>query len=224
MTAYRLKGVAKSVGGKEVLSSVDFEAREGEVTALVGPSGSGKSTLLRILNRLIDPDRGIAEYRGEDLRLWDPLELRREAVLVPQEAVMFPGSVAENVGYAARLHGRAGMDSAAALQAAGLPPSFLDRDAERLSGGERKRVSLARALALAPRTLLLDEPTAGVDPRSAISIEASVMRMRDGGGTVVWVTHDVEQALRVADRIANLKAGRAGPSQPRKDFRWGEAF
>lgn len=223
MTIYSLRGVGKSLSGRTVLESVDLDVLEGEVTALVGPSGSGKSTLLRLLNRLMEPEAGTIEYRGRPIGDYQVLSLRREAVMVPQDGTVFPGSVADNVAYASRIHGWAPIGVEDAIMAAGLDRSFLMRDAERLSGGERKRVALARALALEPRVLLLDEPTAGVDPRSSAVIEESVLRLKEGGTTVVWVTHDVEQAKRVSDRVANLKAGKVVTSTE-GDFRWGDAY
>ena len=175
-------------------------------TALLGPSGSGKSTLLRLLNRLADPDEGQVSFRGQDVRELDPLELRRRACLVPQLPAPFPGSVADNVAYGPRLCGRSA-DTERALSLAGLDESYGDREAARLSVGEQQRVMLARALALEPEVLLLDEPTAALDESARDAVESALAGL--GGVSMVLVTHDATQAERLASRVVRLQDGRA---------------
>ncbi len=223
MNLYSLRGVRKTLSGRTVLNNLDMDIPEGRITSLVGPSGSGKSTLLRILNRLLDPDSGQVQYRGRPIMDVEPVSLRRQAVLVPQDSTMFPGTVEDNIRYAPRIHNIADFQPLAALNNAGLSADYLERDAERLSGGERKRVALARALALSPTALLLDEPTSGVDPRSSETIEKSVMGLRDGGTTVIWVTHDMDQAIRVSDFIVNIKNGEAKMPED-SEFLWRDAY
>lgn len=222
---YSLQNVGKTLGGKTILRSLTMDIPEGKITSLVGPSGSGKSTLLRMLNRLTDADEGRILYRDQDVRNIDPLALRREAVLIPQDSHMFPGTVRDNILYTVRLLSLPNESPEQYIEAVGMSTSFLDRDAEKLSGGERKRVAIARSLPLHPRVLLMDEPTAGVDPRNVSILEKLVKGMNeDRGTTVVWVTHDVDQAQRVSHHIANLKEGRMVGMSRREDFQWGEAF
>lgn len=224
-SVYSLQNVSKCLGGKTILRSLTMDIPEGKITSLVGPSGSGKSTLLRMLNRLTDADEGKILYRGRDVSEIDPLALRREAVLIPQDSYMFPGTVRENILYTIRLFSLPDESPERYLEAVGMPISFLDRDAGKLSGGERKRVAIARSLPLRPRVLLMDEPTVGVDPRNVSILEKLVQNMNEvGATTVIWVTHDVEQALRVSHNIANLKEGRLMGMNQRDDFQWGEAF
>ena len=174
-------------------------------TALLGPSGSGKSTLLRLLNRLADPDEGSVLFHGDDVRELDPLELRRRVGLVPQLPAPVPGSVADNVRFGPRLHG-ADVDPEEPVRLAGLDQSFLERDASRLSVGEQQRVMLARALALEPEVLLLDEPTASLDATATDAVEDALHGLR--GVSVVLVTHDRAQAERLTERTLRLEAGR----------------
>jgi putative ABC transport system ATP-binding protein len=154
---FELSGVQASRGGAPVLRGVDLTLRDG-ATALLGPSGAGKSTLLRLLNRLADPDGGTIRFRGEDVRAQDPRALRRRACLVPQLPALLPGTVADNIRFGPALVGLA-VGAARPLELAGLSAAFADREAGRLSVGEQQRVMLARALALEPEALLLDEPT-----------------------------------------------------------------
>jgi putative ABC transport system ATP-binding protein len=174
-------------------------------TALVGPSGSGKSTLLRLLNRLADPDEGSVRFHGTDVRELDPLELRRRVGLVPQLPAPIAGTVADNVCFGPRLHGEQ-VDPEPPLRLAGLDPSFADRDASRLSVGEQQRVMLARALALEPEVLLLDEPTAALDEDAKRAVEETLAGLPVV--SLVLVTHERAQAERLADRVIRLEGGR----------------
>ena len=179
-------------------------------SALLGPSGSGKSSLLRLLNRLSDPEFGSILFKGEDVRKIDVLELRRRAVLVPQLPALLPGTVAENVRYGPALRDRSA-DVNTCLGRAGLARTYADRDAAKLSVGEQQRVMLARALALEPEVLLLDEPTAALDEAARDGVERTLEELARTGVAMVLVTHDRGQALqdhveghRAAGRPAGL--------------------
>jgi len=196
-------------GDRVVLRDVSFDARKGSVTALVGPSGAGKSTLLRCLNRLLVPRDGTVLLDGEDTAELEPTALRRRVGLVGQVPVMLPGSVRENLAY--------GLDPVAigdeplteALRAAGLSEAFFDRPAAELSGGERARVALARALTREPELLLTDEPTAALDAAAARHVGATLRTLADRGLGVVVATHDLPFAAEVADRVVALRDGTA---------------
>jgi putative ABC transport system ATP-binding protein len=175
----------------------------GGVTVLQGPSGSGKSTLLRLLNRLEAPDAGVVRYRGEDLAARDVLAHRREVGMVFQAPVLFPGTVADNLAVARPVDPPHEL-----LERAGLPASFLTREAGTLSGGEAQRACLARALATRPRVLLMDEPTSALDPDATAVIEGLTRELAADGIPVVLVSHDAAQAQRLGDRIVRLAAGR----------------
>lgn len=183
-------------------------------TAVVGPSGSGKSSLLRLLNRLADPDSGTILYEGQPIADRDVLALRREVMLVPQLPALVPGTVSDNLDFAARLARRQAIDGPRALQAleaAGLDESFADRDTSRLSVGEQQRAMLARALAVEPAVLLLDEPTSALDAEATARVEealAGLRRRRDL--SLVLVTHDAAQAERLADAVIGLEPTAGG--------------
>ena len=207
MILFQLEDVTASRGDSAVLRGLSADIGDG-ITALVGPSGAGKSTLLRLLNRLADPDSGEVRYRGTPAREHDVLALRREVVLVPQLPAPFDTTVEENVRYAARL-ARRDPDVGELLELAGLPESVAARRATGLSVGEQQRVMLARALALEPRVLLLDEPTAALDGRTTAAVEATLAELSHGlGVAMVLVTHDEAQAGRLARRLLRLADGR----------------
>jgi putative ABC transport system ATP-binding protein len=185
------------------LDDVSLELADGGgVTVLQGPSGSGKSTLLRLLNRLEAPDAGVVRYRGEDLAERDVLVHRREVGMVFQAPVLFPGTVADNLAVARPVDPPREL-----LERAGLPASFLTREAGTLSGGEAQRACLARALATRPRVLLMDEPTSALDPDATAVIEGLTRDLAADGIPVVLVSHDAAQAERLGDRIVRLAAG-----------------
>lgn len=147
-------------------------------------------------------------------------------VLVPQESVMFPGTVKENIAFALTIHNS--YDEHIIEQSlidTGLNKNFLSKKASQLSGGEKKRVSLARALALDPKMLLLDEPTTGIDPKNLQTVEKRIIGFsKQRNLTVLWVTHDVEQAKRVSNRIANIKDGMVTTITTPDQFVWKEAY
>ena len=203
---FELRDVSLTRAGTEVLKGIDVELPPG-ATAIVGPSGSGKSTLLRLLNRLADPDSGEVIYRGRPLAERDPLELRREVSLVPQLPALLPGTVAENLGFAAELAGHE-LDCGRSLGLAGLDESFAERDVSRLSVGEQQRVMLARALAQSPSVLLLDEPTSALDEAARDAIERTLADLRRQVDlAMVVVSHDPAQARRLGDWVVRLEAG-----------------
>jgi putative ABC transport system ATP-binding protein len=203
---FELDDVTLTRAGESVLRQVSATLPEG-ASCIAGPSGAGKSTLLRLLNRLADPDSGSVAYRGRDVREYDVLTLRRDVCLVPQLPALVDGSVAENVGFGARLAGRA-VDVERALDLVGLDDSFANRDASRLSVGEQQRVMLARALVLEPSVLLLDEPTSALDEDARASVESTLVDLRRRLGlSFVLVTHNMDQAARMARWVVRLDHG-----------------
>jgi ABC-type multidrug transport system ATPase subunit len=193
-----------------VLRDVSFAAPKGGVTVLVAPSGAGKSTLLRCLNRLLVPASGSVLLDGADIAALEPCALRRRVGLLSQQPVMLPGSVRENLAYGLGAVAESRLSDA--LEAAGLDPSFLDRPAQELSGGERARVGLARALTRDPEMLLLDEPTAALDEQVARHVAATLRGLAASGLGVVVATHDLGFADAIADRVVALRDGVAHTS------------
>ena len=197
-------------GQPDVLRQVSLHFIDQKITALIGPSGSGKSTLLRCLNRLWEPAAGTVFLDEEDVTGIDVLSLRRRVGMVMQAAVLFPGTIADNLAYGPALHGetlsRPRME--ALLKMVSLERDLLDKPADALSGGQAQRVSIARTLANKPEVLLLDEPTSALDPAATRAVEGTLTNLRDQLGlTVVLVSHSLDQVARVADMSALLVKG-----------------
>ena len=210
-----LREVALALAGRPVLRDVSCAVPKGRVTVVVAPSGAGKSTLLRCCNRLLEVDRGRVLLDGADVATLEATALRRRVGLVGQAATMLPGSVRDNLAYGLR-DGDDASDAALtrALAAAGLDASFLPRAAERLSGGERARVALARALTRGPELLLLDEPTAALDAAAAAHVGATVRALAADGLGLLVATHDLGWAAAIADRALALRDGVAISGAP----------
>ena len=200
--------------GTVAVGDISMEVRAGELVVLIGPSGCGKSTILRMLNRLIEPSKGRILIDGRDVSEQDPVELRRHIGYVIQNVGLFPHqTIRANVGTVPRLLGwnkkktRARSDEL--LDLVGLDPArYGNRYPHELSGGQRQRVGVARALAADPLVLLMDEPFSAVDPIVRGRLQEEFLRLQAAvRKTIVLVTHDIDEAVRLGDRIAVLGEG-----------------
>jgi phosphate transport system ATP-binding protein len=219
----RVRGLDFFYGAQPALAGVSLDVPRRCATAFIGPSGCGKSTLLRCFNRMNDRIEGAAIRRGrievEGLDVSDPgldvVRLRREVGMVFQRSNPFPGSLYDNVAYGLRLQGekrRDRLDHAVeqSLRAAGLWDEVKDQlsaAAGGLSGGQQQRLCIARAIALKPRVLLMDEPCSALDPLASARIEDLIHELKRDY-TLVIVTHNLQQAMRTADFTAFFCAGR----------------
>ena len=205
---------ASPQGPVTAVDRVSFEVAEGETCVLRGPSGCGKTTTLRMINRLVHPTSGKIFIGGRDTDAADPVALRRGIGYVIQQIGLFPNmTVAENIGVVPRLLGwaparrRRRAEELLALLAL-EPARFLDRYPNELSGGQAQRVGVARALAVDPPVLLMDEPFAALDPVNREAIQDEFLRMQQKlRKTILFVSHDIDEAVKMADRIAIFRAG-----------------
>ena len=209
--ALRVSEAVKNYAARRALDGVSVVLRAGEFVALLGPNGAGKTTLFQLLSGLSTPDSGVVEVMGHDMRR-DPVPALSGLGLVFQQATLDPElSVSANLMFHAGLHGLprglAKARIAAELERIGLADRAGDR-VSTLSGGNRRRVELARALLHEPRLLLMDEPTAGLDPGSRRDLLRLVRAARDGRAVaILWATHLCEEAAN-ADRIVVLHQGK----------------
>ena len=211
-----IRGLRVSYGRTEVIKGVDLTIPAGEVLAIVGPSGCGKTTLLRCLNRLTAPSCKIAgsiALDGEETRRMDPVLLRRRVGMVFQKPNPFPMSIRENVLYGLKAQGKRKAEHAQALESSLTIAALwhevkarLHDSAHTLSLGQQQRLCIARAVAVSPEVILMDEPAASLDPNATAELESSIIAMK-GRYTVVIVTHDIGEARRVSDAVAYLRDG-----------------
>jgi len=206
---YELDSIQHRYGQRLVLDIDHLEAQPGETLAIVGPSGSGKSTLLRLMQFLERPAAGWITFDGHIVDGDPPLDVRRRVMTVFQRPLLLDRSARDNIAYGMWLRGRrAGRHVVDRLIAQLGLSDVADSPARSLSGGEAQRTALARALAVDPDVLLLDEPTANLDPYNVSLIENIIRDQRERGTTIVLVTHQIFQARRLADRTALLLSGR----------------
>ena len=202
-------------GGAPILDRFSLAVETGEVLAIVGRSGAGKSTLLKLVNRLLLPQSGTVQVEERDTREWDPIRLRRRIGYVLQDVGLFPHmTVASNVGVVPRLERwsveRTSARVAELLDLVGLPATqFADRWPDELSGGQRQRVGVARAWAVDPPVLLMDEPFGALDPLTRAELHAEFRRIQQRlRKTVIIVTHDMGEAFALGDRVGVIDEGR----------------
>ncbi len=225
---FELSGLGVRYGTVAAISDVDLDIGEREITAFIGPSGCGKSTVLRCLNRMNDLiDSAVVEgtvlYHGVDLYdpLVDPVVIRRRIGMVFQKPNPFPSSIYDNVAYGPRIAGvKDKLDDVVegSLMRAGLWDEAKDRldvSALEMSGGQQQRLCIARAIALNPDVLLMDEPCSALDPVATGRIEELMQEIKNDY-TIVIVTHDMAQAERISDRTAFFMAGIQGPTGQRR--------
>lgn len=212
-----LRQLTMAFGSKVVLDELDLDVYKGETLAVIGPSGSGKSTVIKVLTGLLAPTSGSVQIEGQETSgfdddAWD--ELRCHMGVVFQYSALFDFlSVGENVAFGLRQHFKLPEEEvqsrvAALLEMVGMPGTQSMMPAE-LSGGMKKRVGLARALAMQPQVVFYDEPTSGLDPVMTMTISRLIRKTQQTlGVTSVLVTHDMESAYFAADRIAMLYKGK----------------
>jgi phosphate transport system ATP-binding protein len=211
---FSLRDLTVAYSDKRAVEDVTFDLREKEITAFIGPSGCGKSTVIRCLNRMNDliPSASVSGqvlYHGQDLysKDIDPVQVRKRIGMVFQKPNPFPKSIYDNVAFGPRVLGMKGsMDEIVerALQRAALWDEVKDRLKENafgMSGGQQQRLCIARALAIEPDVILMDEPASALDPISTAAIEDLMLELKENYSIVI-VTHNMQQAARVSDRTA----------------------
>ena len=204
------RDVTKTYGDADAVSHFSLQIPARQVTVLVGSSGSGKTTLLRMINRMVDPTSGAVLIDGEDVATVAPVALRRRIGYVMQSSGLLPHRrVIDNVATVLRLTGvpvaKARERALELMDVVGLDRAFARRFPSELSGGQQQRVGVARALAVGPNILLMDEPFGAVDPIVRADLQQEVLRIqRETETTIVFVTHDIDEAFLLGDQVAIL--------------------
>jgi tungstate transport system ATP-binding protein len=208
------RGLVYRVGNANLVDNIDLDLPSRSLTVVLGPNGAGKSLLLRLMHGLLRPTAGQVLWGGRPL----DEELRKRQAMVFQRPVLLRRSVAANIQFVLRLRGAAMSErTREILEEVGLAAQA-GQPARLLSGGEQQRLTLARALALDPQVLFMDEPTASLDPASTAAIEAIVTRAHERGTKIIFITHDLGQARRLADDVVFLNRGRLVEHTPAARF------
>ncbi|WP_016912311.1 ABC transporter ATP-binding protein [Mammaliicoccus vitulinus] len=208
--AVQFKNVEYEINNSKILKEINGVFIQGKLTSIIGPSGAGKSTLLTLINLLKSATKGEIVISGKTIDSYDPMELRRKVQLVSQEATMIKGTVKDNLELPLILQNKNMTDEEAEyyLENVDLSTSFLNKNSKELSGGEKQKLSLARALVNKPSIILLDEVTSALDRNSKQAIELLLQKIkREHNVTMIWITHDINQALRMSDYVWVMKNG-----------------
>ena len=209
-----LTNVTKKFGEKIAVDNFNLHIEKGSLTIFIGPSGCGKTTTLRMINRLTSFDKGNITVNGTSINDIDPVELRRKMGYVIQEIGLFPHfTVFENIAIVPRLlkweQKKIEQRVAELLELVTLNQSFAQKYPLQLSGGEKQRVGLARALAVEPEILLMDEPFGAIDPINRLKLQDSFLEIQEEiKKTIVFVTHDINEAIKLGDQIAIINKGK----------------
>ena len=200
----------KDVKFKNILNVEDIELEEKMITAILGSSGGGKTTFLKLLNNMNSADQGKIFYKGRDIEKYDPVELRREVVMLPQDPKIFKGTIKENFELTEEITGNKAsknLNYNDLLKKVSLTQN-IDDSADNLSGGEKQRLALARVMLLEPKVLLLDEPSSSLDKITEEKIINMVVDYaKENNRTLIMVTHSPEIAKKFADKIINIENG-----------------
>ncbi len=224
MNIVEIKNLTKKYGDNVILNNINLNISEGEFLVILGPSGCGKTTLLKIINALIDFEKGEVYIKDTLQKDWDPIKLRRNIGYVIQQTGLFPHlTIAQNISYVLDLQkiseDKKRIRAEELINLVGMDISFLDRYPGELSGGQKQRVGVARAIAADPEIILMDEPFGAVDEvvRKNLQEELKQLQIRLRK-TIVFVTHDIDEAIKLGDRIVIMNNGKIEQSGSPEDF------
>ncbi|KKB75307.1 MULTISPECIES: betaine/proline/choline family ABC transporter ATP-binding protein [Bacillus] len=200
-------------GGKKAVSNINLDIEKGEFIVFIGPSGCGKTTTMKMINRLIEPTSGSIYIDGENILDQDPVQLRRKIGYVIQQIGLFPHmTIQQNIALVPKLlkwpEEKRKQRAEELLQLVDMGPEYLNRYPHELSGGQQQRIGVLRALAAEPPLILMDEPFGALDPITRDSLQEEFKKLQKTlNKTIVFVTHDMDEAIKLADRIVILRAG-----------------
>lgn len=209
MYIVKLEEICLNDNNKLILSNINLEIKKNDLITIIGPSGSGKSTLLKIISSLKNPSSGSIFFENKLYSQYPPTELRKKISYCIQQPYLFGDTVIENLLFPFKLRNiNPDFDIISSyLDSFELSSELINENCNKLSGGEKQRLALIRSIMFPPRILLLDEVTSSLDDNNTFLVEKNINRLNSEGITILWVTHDVEQSLRIGKKRLTIKDG-----------------
>jgi putative ABC transport system ATP-binding protein len=210
MTLLKFENVSYAVNNKYILKNMYLEVNHGDFISVVGPSGSGKSTFFRLCSQLISPTHGNIFYKNIPYTEYDPIEWRRQIAYCFQTPSLFGDTVMDNLKFPFSIRNKK-LDLSMIkelLENFKMSSEYLSRSIDNLSGGEKQRIALIRTLILKPEILLLDEVTSALDEKNTLIVEDVIKSLNDSGTTILWITHNLEQSKKYANKILSIENGK----------------
>ena len=209
MSLMTFNNVWYSSDDKDIIKNLSFDLEKGDFMSIVGPSGGGKSTLLKLANSLISPSKGDIFFKGDSLEKLDPISLRQKVSYAFQTPHLFGETVEDNIAFPYSIR-QLPVDKERVnvlFDLFQMDKAYLKQDVKKLSGGEKQRIALIRQLLFEPQILLLDEVTSALDQKNKEIVETVIQDCHQKGVTIMWVTHDMEQSQKYANRLMTIVAG-----------------
>ncbi|BCJ98476.1 ABC transporter ATP-binding protein [Anaerocolumna chitinilytica] len=209
MSLLEFQNVSFESDNKSILKNISVDIEEGDFFSIVGPSGSGKSTFLKLCSHLISPIKGTISYKNKNIFDYNPTELRKNIVYCFQSPYLFGDTVIENINFPFTIRNikpnQKRIDELFSMFH--MDGDYLHKDIINLSGGEKQRISLIRSLLFMPEILLLDEITSALDVDNAVIVENVISALNNNGTTVLWITHNLEQSRKYANKLLLIESG-----------------
>ncbi|MHC1683855.1 MAG: ATP-binding cassette domain-containing protein [Clostridiaceae bacterium] len=209
MTILKIDNLSLINSNKLILSNINFSVEKGDFITIIGPSGSGKSTLLKIISSLKDASEGRILFNNEPYSFYSPTELRKEISYCFQMPYLFGNTVMDDLTFPFKIRG-IDIDYEQInyyLDNFELSNDLLDENPINLSGGEKQRISLIRSILFPPKILLLDEVTSSLDNYNTLIVEKNIINLNNQGVTILWVTHDIDQSLKIGNKRLTINNG-----------------
>lgn len=209
MSLLEFQNVSFESDDKSILKNISADIEPGDFISIVGPSGSGKSTFLKLCSHLISPTKGTISYKSKNITDYNPIELRKNIIYCFQTPYLFGDTVIDNINFPFSIRNikpdsKRVDDLFSMFHMAG---DYLHKDVRNLSGGEKQRIALIRGLLFMPEILLLDEITSALDMENAVIVEDVIAALNNKGTTILWITHNLEQSRKYANKLLSIEAG-----------------
>lgn len=210
MSIIEFENVYFNDGKKNILEDINLKVEHGDFISIVGPSGGGKSTLLKLVSNLISPSKGSISFKNKDIIQYSPIEVRQQCAYCYQLPYLFGNTVLENLAFPYEIRGKKiDFDKISELLSLfKMDKDYIDKNVDKLSGGEKQRLALIRTLIFQPEVLLLDEITSALDADNALIVENIIKDLNQKGTTILWVTHNLDQSKKHTNKLLTIENGK----------------